>query len=56
MAYTRCTSAYILKTTLRAIGNIAAIIYSGYLARLALKQPNINGEGALIRAKESGRA
>ncbi|WP_223506615.1 hypothetical protein [Pseudomonas sp. GL-RE-29] len=52
----RCTSAYIFKTTLRAIGNIAAIIYSGYLARLALKQPNINDEGALIRAKESGRA
>jgi Na+/citrate or Na+/malate symporter len=56
MAYMHCTSTYILKTTLRAIGNIAAIIYSGFLARMALKQPNINGEDALIRAKESGRA
>jgi malate:Na+ symporter len=33
------------------VGNIAAIICAGYLARLALKRPAINGEGALIRAR-----
>lgn len=34
------------------VGNIAAIICAGFLARLALKRPNINGEGSLIRAKD----
>lgn len=34
------------------VGNIAAIICAGYLARLALKRPHLNGEGSLIRAKD----
>ncbi|CAI8831287.1 Citrate/malate transporter [compost metagenome] len=34
------------------VGNIVAIICAGYLARLALKRPTINGEGSLIRAKD----
>ena len=33
------------------VGNIVAIICAGYLSRLALKRPTINGEGSLIRAK-----
>lgn len=34
------------------VGNIAAIICAGFLARVALKRPHLNGEGALIRAKD----
>ncbi|RAI65573.1 malate permease [Pseudomonas fluorescens] len=34
------------------VGNIVAIICAGFLARLALKRPNSNGEGSLIRAKD----
>ncbi|WP_313515922.1 2-hydroxycarboxylate transporter family protein [Pseudomonas sp.] len=34
------------------VGNIVAIICSGYLARLALKRPALNGDGMLIRARE----
>ncbi|KAB0495850.1 2-hydroxycarboxylate transporter family protein [Pseudomonas vancouverensis] len=33
------------------VGNIVAIICAGYLSRLALKRPDINGQGSLIRAK-----
>lgn len=34
------------------VGNIVAIICSGFLARMALKRPHLSGEGTLIRAKE----
>ncbi|MDV7211110.1 2-hydroxycarboxylate transporter family protein [Azotobacter beijerinckii] len=34
------------------VGNIVAIICSGMLARLALKRPELTGNGMLIRAKE----
>ncbi|QZI70042.1 2-hydroxycarboxylate transporter family protein [Pseudomonas protegens] len=34
------------------VGNIAAIICAGILARVALKRPDLNGEGSLIRAKD----
>lgn len=34
------------------VGNIAAIICAGYLARVALKKPHLSGEGSLIRAKD----
>lgn len=34
------------------VGNIAAIICAGILARLAVRKPHLNGEGMLIRAKE----
>lgn len=33
------------------VGNIIAIICSGVLARIAIKRPNLNGQGTLIRAK-----
>lgn len=33
------------------VGNIIAIICSGVLARIAMKRPNLNGQGTLIRAK-----
>lgn len=34
------------------VGNIVAIICAGVLARLALRRPELNGDGMLIRAKE----
>ncbi|MFJ5298492.1 2-hydroxycarboxylate transporter family protein [Pseudomonas sp. NPDC088368] len=38
------------------VGNIVAIICSGYLARLAVKRPRLNGEGYLIRDKSANDA
>ncbi|WP_110970147.1 2-hydroxycarboxylate transporter family protein [Pseudomonas huaxiensis] len=34
------------------VGNIVAIICAGVLARLALRRPEMNGDGMLIRARE----